>query len=71
VHEGQTIEVENHLHSVELLRGIFRERGLELVASRERRIDESVRDLFERQGYRAAYERFRQTPVILGFHVRA
>ena len=69
VHEGQTIEVENHLHSVELLRRIFRERGLEVVSARERRIDEAVRDFFERQGYRAAFERFRQTPVILGFHL--
>jgi len=69
VHEGQTFEVENHLHSIELLGRIFRERELEVVASRERRIDEAVRDHFERQGYRAAFERFRQTPVILGFHL--
>jgi SAM-dependent methyltransferase len=69
VHAGHTIEVENHLHSVESLRGTFRELGLEVVAARERGIDDAVRGLFERQGYLAAFERFQQTPVILGFHL--
>ena len=70
VHEGETIEVENHPHSVESLSAMFRAHGLEVVCIQEKTIDESVRNQFEREGYIDAYHRYRGLPMILGFHIR-
>ena len=70
VHGGETIEIENHAHGVESLSAIFRAHDARVVRVEEKTIDESVRVQFEREGYLAAYRRYRGTPLILGLHVR-
>jgi ubiquinone/menaquinone biosynthesis C-methylase UbiE len=70
VHRGRTFEAENHLHPVVELRAIWDRLGMELVASRERAVDDTLRDAFARQGQAEAFRRFRGTPLVVGWHLR-
>jgi len=67
-HEGQR-EIINHQHSIDELLSIFCKNDLALTHMTEGVIDSSVRALFDRQNYSSAYDRYRGTPLVIGFHL--
>jgi SAM-dependent methyltransferase len=69
-HEGRVVEVENHFHSVDRLRAQFAALGLEIVAFRERALDERVRSVYERRNRLDLYRRGFGTRLVIGFRLR-
>ncbi len=69
-HAGATFEVENHPHTLELLRSLFRSMNLGIERFEERAIDAAVRAGFERQDHAEAYRRGIGTPLVFGFRLR-
>jgi len=69
VHQGQTIEAENHLHPVAELRSLFQASGLVVRSVAEGIIDDTVKPLFERQGRMNDYRRYTGTPIVVGFQL--
>jgi ubiquinone/menaquinone biosynthesis C-methylase UbiE len=69
VHQGRTIEAENHYHPVPELGAMFQRSGFAVLSIVEGIIDETVRPLFERQDRIEAYRRYMGTPIVVGFHL--
>lgn len=69
-HKDEVIEVENYLYDIEYLKKIFSELKWEVISIFEKKIDDDVRHLFEKQNFMTAYDRFFGTPLISGIHLK-
>jgi len=69
-HKDEVIEVENYLYEIEYLKKIFSPLKWEVISIFEKKIDDDVRHLFEKQNFMTAYDRFFGTPLISGIHLK-
>ncbi len=69
-HKDEVIEVENYLYEIEYLKKIFSALKWEVINIFEKKIDDDVRHLFEKQNFMTAYDRFFGTPLISGIHLK-
>jgi ubiquinone/menaquinone biosynthesis C-methylase UbiE len=69
-HKDEVIEVENYLYEIEYLEKIFSELKWEVINIFEKKIDDDVRHLFEKQNFMSAYNKFIGTPLISGIHLK-
>lgn len=69
-HLGVTFEIEHKVYTIEQLHGVFAALHLEILARRERRLDDSVRAIYERRNHLEGFRRGFGTPLVLGFHLR-
>lgn len=69
-HDGKTVVIKNHIHSVNKIRLLARQLGYSEIRFTEKNIDESVRSYYEQQNAMELYERFRGTPIIYGIHLK-
>ncbi len=69
-HKDEVIEVENYLYEIEYLKKIFSALKWEVISIFEKKIDDDVRHLFEKQNFMTAYDRFFGTPLISGIHLK-
>lgn len=69
-YQGQTIAIQNHIHTLDKLRQTAAGLGLDIVRFYERKIDTSVRHYYERQAALHVYERFENVPIIYGMHLK-
>lgn len=69
-YKNELIEVENYLYEIEYLKSIFLELKWEIISIKEKKIDEDVKHLFEKQNFITAYNKYYGTPLILGLHLR-
>ncbi|HMS34969.1 MAG TPA: methyltransferase domain-containing protein [Ignavibacteria bacterium] len=69
-HKDEVIEVENYLYEIEYLKKIFSELGWVVISIFEKKIDDEVRHLFEKQNFMKAYNKFFGTPLISGIHLK-
>lgn len=67
---NEVIEVENYLYDKEYLKSIFSELKWEIISTYEKKIDEEVKHLFEKQNFMSSYNKYFGTPLILGLHLR-
>ncbi|HXB95661.1 MAG TPA: hypothetical protein VNU70_10895, partial [Puia sp.] len=69
--EGQrVIAVRNHVYPIEKILAICRQLGLQEVSVTERRIDDTMRHYYKKQGALPLFERFRGVPIIYGIHLK-
>ena len=66
----RVIAVRNHIYPIEKIRRICRQLGLREENVVERKIDDSMRHYYEKQGALALFERFRGVPIIYGLHLK-
>ena len=69
-YQGKTVAVKNYIHPLGTLLHTAGSCGLEVVDIIEKRIDQSMRSWYEKQGALAVYEKFKGTPVIYGCHLK-
>ena len=69
-YKDELIEVENYLYDVKYLRRIFSDLKWDIINTYEKIIDDEVRHLFEKQNFMAAYNRYFETPLISGIHLK-
>lgn len=69
VFNKEVIEVENYLYTLNYLTGIFTGLNWEIVSIREKIIDDDVRELFIKQNYVNAFNKYKGTSLILGLHL--
>lgn len=65
-HEGKTVAVKNHIHTIEELKTIGGQLYWVLERLTERKIDESVKAYYEKQHALHVFESFKGMPVIYG-----
>ena len=68
-HKDEVIEVENYLYDTEFLMKIFSELKWEIISTYEKKIDDEVKHLFEKQNFMSAYDKFYGTPLISGMYL--
>ena len=69
--EGQrVIAVRNHIYPIGKIRRICRQLGLREQNFIERKIDDTMRHYYEKQGALPLFERFAGVPIIYGLHLR-
>ena len=69
VHLDQTVAVKNYVHTLDNLKSIAAQLGLQVFRSMEKRIDDSVKPYYEKQNALAVFEIWKGTPVIFGMHL--
>lgn len=69
-HGGDTFEIEHSVVTLDALEAVFRALHLQIVASGQRALDETVRSVYERRGHSAAYRKDLGTSMVLGFRLR-
>lgn len=69
IHKGEVIEVENNLYTIEYLKTLFDKLNWKILNMSEKIIDDEVEPLFEKQNYMKAFNKYKGTPLILGFHL--
>ena len=69
VHLGQTVAVKNYVHTLDNLKSIAAQLGLQLFRSMEKVIDDSVKLYYEKQNALPVFEIWKGTPVIFGMHL--
>jgi ubiquinone/menaquinone biosynthesis C-methylase UbiE len=67
---GRVISIRNHVYPIEKIRTLSRQLGLLEQSVLERKIDDSMRHYYEKQGALAVFERFRGVPIIYGIHLK-
>jgi len=65
-HEGKTISVKNHIHSIEKLQGIATQLNWQCLRLVEKAVDESLRTYYETENALEVFESFKGTKVIYG-----
>lgn len=69
VFNKEVIEVENYLYTLDYLTGIFSGLNWKIVSVKEKIIDDDVRELFIKQNYVNAFNKYKGTSLILGLHL--
>lgn len=69
IHNGEVIEVENHLYTIQYFKTLFDKLNWKILDMSEKVIDDEVKHLFEKQNYMNAFNKYKGTPLILGFHL--
>jgi ubiquinone/menaquinone biosynthesis C-methylase UbiE len=67
---GNKIEIENRVHTIEEIIKVAASLELELIAFQERMIDETVKHFYESQNALNVYDRYQGQPIIYGMHLR-
>lgn len=66
----QTLAVKNFTHSIEMILQYSRHMGWEVQELEERRIDDSVKQYYERKNAAHVFEKFYGLPIIFGMHLK-
>ncbi len=69
-HEGKTVAVKNHIHSIEKIRGLTKQLGWKEIRFTERVIDDSVKGYYERQHALELFDSFINVPIIYGIYLK-
>jgi ubiquinone/menaquinone biosynthesis C-methylase UbiE len=69
-HNGKTMEVKNHVHSISKIKNIARQLDLEVIRFVEKSIDESAKRYYEKQNALAVYQAWKGAPIIYGIHLK-
>ena len=69
-HNGQLVSIKNHIYPLQEIRRLTLELGWSEVEFIELKIDETVKHFYEEQGALPAYQRFLNTPVVYGLHLK-
>jgi ubiquinone/menaquinone biosynthesis C-methylase UbiE len=65
-HQGKTVHLKNHVHTVEQIKAYCGQRGMAVLRLLERTIDDSMQHWYEKQGALAVFEQYKGTPIIYG-----
>jgi ubiquinone/menaquinone biosynthesis C-methylase UbiE len=65
-HQGQTLHLQNEVHTLDSLQQQAGQLGLHVLRLEERCIDDGIRPWYAAQGALALFERFKGTPIIYG-----
>lgn len=66
VHKNKLISIKNYVHSLERLKTLLQQLGLEQVFSDERIIDDSVKSYYEKQNALHVFDKFKHTKIVYG-----
>lgn len=69
-HDGQLISIRNHTYPLEEIRRLTRGLNWSELEFIELKIDETVKHYYEEQRALPAYQRFLNTPVVYGLHLK-
>jgi ubiquinone/menaquinone biosynthesis C-methylase UbiE len=69
MHNGKRISIKNHIHPIEEIGSIANKFNFKVGEFIERKIDESVKDYYEKQQAIKVFERFKGTRIIYGAHL--
>ncbi len=69
IYNEEVIEAENNLYTVAYLNTLFDRLNWEIISVNEKRIDDEVRHLFEKQNHIDSFNKYHGTPLILGLHL--
>lgn len=69
-HESKTVVIKNHVHSTSKIRLLAKQLGYKEMRFVERNIDETVKTYYEQQDALEVFERFKNTPIIYGIHLK-
>jgi ubiquinone/menaquinone biosynthesis C-methylase UbiE len=69
-HQNKQMAVQNFVHAVNTIRDILLRNDFHVVASEEKRVDESVKHYYRQQNALHVYNRFNGFPIIYGIHFR-
>jgi ubiquinone/menaquinone biosynthesis C-methylase UbiE len=67
---GKLISITNHIHSVERVKRLYKAHGFEVVKEEQRFIDENVKHYYGKQNALHIYNRFKDTAMIYGLHLK-
>jgi ubiquinone/menaquinone biosynthesis C-methylase UbiE len=70
MHDDQTVAVKNYVHTLENLKGIARQLGLQVLRSIEKPVDESAKPYYEKQNALRMFEIWKGVPIIYGMHLK-
>jgi ubiquinone/menaquinone biosynthesis C-methylase UbiE len=68
-HRGTTWEIENYIHTLDVLRSVFRSLNLDIVQFHEGKVDEIVRAHYERANALELYRNTYGAPLVVGFRL--
>lgn len=68
-HNDETVAVKNYVHTLEDLKNIAKQLGLQVSRSIEKPIDESARPYYEKQNALAVFEIWKGVPIIYGMYL--
>jgi len=69
-HNSSSIAIQNFVHYVYDIEGILLKRGFQVVNKLEKKIDESVKHYYEAKNALPVYEKFKDSRIIYGIHLR-
>jgi ubiquinone/menaquinone biosynthesis C-methylase UbiE len=69
-HNKHSIAIQNFVHYVYDIEGILLKNGFHIVNKLERKIDESVRHYYEAKDALQVYEKFKDSRIIYGIHLK-
>ncbi len=69
-HENKTVSVKNYIHSIPTLQFIAGRLNWKQILIIEKKIDESLKPFYEKQGALRVYEEYVGNPVIYGIHFK-
>jgi ubiquinone/menaquinone biosynthesis C-methylase UbiE len=69
MHHDQIIAVKNYVHTLENLKNIAGQLGLQVLRSIEKSIDESAKPYYEKHNALPVFEAWKGTPVIYGMYL--
>ncbi|MDB5118407.1 MAG: hypothetical protein JWQ79_3899 [Mucilaginibacter sp.] len=69
-HKSSHISIQNFVHYVYDIEGILLQNGFHIVNKVERKVDESVRHYYEEKNAIPVYEKFKDSRIIYGIHLR-
>jgi ubiquinone/menaquinone biosynthesis C-methylase UbiE len=68
VHGAKTVHIQNHVHTIAQLQTWAGQLNLTTLRLIEKRINDSMKPWYEKQGALPLYEQYKGTPIIYGFH---
>lgn len=68
-HNDHTVAVKNYVHTLESLKDIAKQLGLEVFRLMEKSIDESARPYYEKQNALPVFEIWKGVPIIYGLYL--
>lgn len=69
-HKNRPIAIENYVHYIPDIEAILLKNGFYIVNALERKIDESVKHYYAAEDALAIYEKFKDTSIIYGIHLK-
>lgn len=69
-HNGETVAVRNHVHSIKYLNEIANDLGLQKIAFSEQLIDVTMKSYYENKNAVSLYQKFLGTPIIYAIHLK-